>query len=293
MLQIVVLEQKRPVAKAKVSVQVGATRRSLATDQQGQLELTLKQGSPTTLAVEHEGISYSSETLSRPAKGGIRATFTVYGRTKDPSKLRFGPGTHLLARIGEQRVQFRQVVVLLNNDVRLYDPGDGLSMPLPLAAEGVQINAADRRFLRIDAKQRHVLLRAPLPPGKVTLQYTYSLPYSGDTLDFSQVMAVPTERRVFVLQDGGAIAGHGPVIESQRVERMGDQQARIFTLSPGKANSRVELTLTNLPTRDRRQLMLALALAALALFWGLVRATQRPAKSRQPDHLVEAGETDA
>jgi hypothetical protein len=239
-----------------------------------------KQAPSAVLTVLHEGLSYSSTRIAAPAKGGLRAVFTVFGKSADPALLSLGPGSHHVAQVGEGALGFMQVLRLLNTGDRVFDPGPaGLELPLPDGAASAELPATMRSIARIDGEAGTLRVLAPIPPGQLMIQLFYEIPYQGSELELRQRLPIAAGETVLRLLKDPRVRVVGPSLGKGEPVTNGDE--RLFPLAPVKAGGALELTLLGLPHRDRRPVHAAIALASLIALWAIIAGWLGPRRRRE------------
>ena len=281
LVTVVLGAKRKALAKSQVKLLLGdQTLQVLETDGRGEVRFVAParpDKRPLEVAVRFAEISYRSQRLRLPDQGGLALTFRVFSRTRKADALRFGPGSHLLAAVGEGSVSFRQVLSIVNTGDHLFDAGkDGLELPVPRGATRTEVAEDQRNILQV-REGRRVFLTRPVPPGRLTLQYFFQMPYEHGALEFSQRWPLASGRLIVIIADSSTVRLSGPTMETRRVERMGNDQrpATIFTLQAARAEETVEFTLSRLPTRDTSKTVTVLALAGLILLWGAMVGGRR------------------
>lgn len=284
-LRVVVLKGRalRPLAGARVSlVEEGATPRELPhTDAQGQTLAAIVEGKRYRVQVGHGGMTYASRALTVPAgaRQGTRATFQVFDRTSDTSKLILGDGSHWVAQIGEGVVRFMQVMRLDTTADAIVDPGEaGLELPLPAGARNLELPDELQGLVEADAAHNAVRLRAPVPPGGLPLRVFFEVPFDSATLELRQPMplSLPGPTGVLLVNATRRVQVGGPAVDGkgQLTER-----GMSFKVAGVKAGGQLELTFDNLPHRDNRQLIAVLALAGLIALWAIFAGAAGPQRA--------------
>lgn len=288
-LRVVVLKGRelKPLAGARVSLaEDGATPRELSpTDAQGQTLAELVEGKRYRVQVSHGGMTYASRVLTAPAgaEQGTRATFQVFDRTSDTSKLILGDGSHWVAQVGEGAVRFMQVMRLDTTADAIVDPGErGLELPLPAGARNLELPDELQGLVEADAAHNAVRLRAPVPPGGLPLRVFFEVPFDGATLELRQPMplALPGPTGVLLVNATRRVQVGGPAVEGQGQLT---ERGMSFKVAGVKAGGQLEVTFENLPHRDNRLFIAVLALAGLIALWAVFAATAGPrqAESRR------------
>jgi len=190
-----------------------------------------------------------------------------------------GPGSHWVYQIGEGVVNVMQVLSLLNRGDSVFDPGPrGLAFALPERVSGVEIPEEERQVIAAAPQGGAVRLVAPVPPGRLTLRLFYEIPYDGAELDFRQKLPIAAPETVAAVVGNDRVRAFGPALDTG-AEPQGSGKERLFPLRPIKAGELVELTLADLPHRDRRTLYAVLAAAALLALWGVLAASTGPRRA--------------
>ncbi|MCC6752266.1 MAG: hypothetical protein IT371_31755 [Deltaproteobacteria bacterium] len=274
-LEILVVKGKAraPVGSTVVNVTEGQKKSTHRTNDKGQVLLRLAPKRTVTLSVAFAGTDYTTDALSLPESGGLRATFTVYDKTSDLSSIWVGPGSHLLAQLNEQTIHFRQVFSLYNTGEALFEPRDkGLLLPLPEGAQQLQVPEEYAGLVTAEPALGAVRVVKPLPPGRLMIEVFYALRYEGETLDVRQRLPVATAQTLLVVTNSESVQLSGPSVKGHRMEEQGGVKTPVFTLAPARAGTLTEFTVTGLPTRSKRLTHVVLGLAGLLLLWGVVAA---------------------
>jgi hypothetical protein len=250
--------------------------RRLETDEQGQALLTLEATGPERYQVQvtHDKLTYHGRKVALPAEHGLKATFVVYDRTGDRSRLALGGGSHWVCQLGERVVRVMQIIEIEHRAQTIFDPGaDGLEIPLPAGAADLEIPAELSSVLvpLPEPRRDAVRLVAPVPPVGVQLRVFYTLPYRGRELELRQPMALALPESRIVLMNGAEVQLSGPSLAGPG-QKNPDGPGVVYPLGAIAAGARVELTLAGLPHRDRGMLLGALVLCGLIALWGLAAA---------------------
>ncbi|MCC6751858.1 MAG: hypothetical protein IT371_29665 [Deltaproteobacteria bacterium] len=274
-LEILVVKGKAraPVGATAVNVTEGQKKSVHRTNDKGQVLLRLAPKRAVTLSVAFAGTDYTTDAISLPDSGGLRATFTVYDKTSDPSNIWVGPGSHLLAQLNEQTIHFRQVFSLYNTGEALFEPRDkGLLLPLPEGAQQLQVPEEYAGLVTAEPALGAVRVVKPLPPGRLMIEVFYLLRYEGEALDVRQRLPVATAQTLLVVTNSDSVELSGPSVKGRRMEEQGGVKTPVFTLAPARAGTLTEFTISGLPTRNKRLTHVVLGLAGLLLLWGVVAA---------------------
>ena len=170
-------------------------QRSTKTDSAGFFRFTeLPTDAGLTFAgrVEYpQGIPYTSDFVTfEPGKGELNLPLSVFDTTTDPSGVR-AERVHFILDFNSGQAQIAEMLVFSLDGKRSY-VGDGsgvLRFTLPAGAQGLEIDG-DTQDGRFQVTADGFVDRLPLQPGQSVRQvlYRYSLPYSGDNLDFARTL---------------------------------------------------------------------------------------------------------
>jgi len=248
---------------------------------------------PISVTVRHDGFSYRSAPVELPAEGGLTLTFPVYDRSKDTSRLVIGQGSQLIFQISEGSLAVTLDLQLTNRGDTLFDPGSaGLAIPLPARATEVVIPDALKPILKHQSEQHRLLITKPLPPGLTPLRFAVELPYRGGEVEYRQQLPLALEPSLAGVINGPGVELQGPAIDHLEPppegEKDGQPRPRVYVLAKAAAGASLELTLSGLPHRDERASLVAIALAAVLLLWGVAAAVVGPRRARERQTRREA-----
>lgn len=153
--------------------------------------------------VEHpQGVPYSSDMLGfAQGQDTLDLPVTVYEVTTDPSGIRVDRvhfildlGGDPMSTAGAGQMQVVEMMVFSLDGNRTYT-GDGagvLRFTLPPNAQGLRVDGSEQTG-RFEATADGFVDRQPLTPGQGVRQvlYQYTIPYSGDTVDFVRTLPYP------------------------------------------------------------------------------------------------------
>ena len=276
------------------------------TDDKGEVRMDLpadKGGAAMVLAA-HDELTYRSRPLSGAKDKGLLVTFQVFDRTSDKAGVIFGAGTQLVAQVTEGRISFMQVLRLSNTGDSIYDPGkEGLDLPLPEGASGVEFPAEFKGLLITDEDKRELRFLAPLPPGELDLRYFFEVSFSSSETEIIQPLplacpeaSVSVVNKFPVKVTGPSVTGSG----MREVEGANSKPRLVYRLGKQPAGGKWELTLSGLPAKDERGMWIVLGLAALIILWGVGAAVAGSARARARaqekeqllDRLARSGDGD-
>jgi hypothetical protein len=228
--------------------------------------------------VLRDGAKFSSTPFRLTAEEGYRVRVPLRATTADRSKLFQVIGQTVL-ELRDDRLHVTQQARLANVGERIIVlPSDGLLVPLPegYTAFTWQEQMTDQKGE--DAKGKGFRLRGSIPPGSVTLAWTFDLPRSGESarIQVAQPWRSFTYRVISEAPDGLKLR----VSDFPEPEKVKDQQRDLLFTQVQRSPSDPELgsftiKLDGLPGPGPGRWIAALA-ALLAIAFGVTRAL-RPA----------------
>ena len=163
------------------------------------------------------------------------------------------------------------MISLLNTSDELFDPGsEGLQMPLPDGVLRADVQGPEKPYLRLSPDKKEITMIAPLPPGRLTLQYFFEMAYEGSSLEYRQRMPAAAGRTIFIVANSDKVQVTGPAFESRKVEKMGERMATVVTFGAVSAGATLDFTMTNLPSRDDRVIYGVVGASVCVLLWGVI-----------------------
>ena len=141
--------------------------------------------------VEYQGMPSSSDFITfEPGKNELNLPLSVFETTTDASGVR-ADRVHFILDFGPGQAQIAELMVFSLDGNRAY-VGDGagvLRFTLPAGAQGLEIDG-DTQDGRYQVTADGFVDKLPLQPGESTRQvlYRYSLPFTGDKLDFARTL---------------------------------------------------------------------------------------------------------
>jgi len=173
-------------------------QRSTKTDAAGLFRFTeLPTDAGLTFAARGEypqGIPFGTDFVSfEPGKNELNLPLSVYDTTTDASGVR-ADRVHFILDFNSGQAQIAELMVFSLDGNRAY-VGDGtgvLRFTLPAGAQGLAIDG-DTQDGRYQVTADGFVDHLPLQPGQSTRQvlYRYTLPYTGDKLDFARTLPYP------------------------------------------------------------------------------------------------------
>jgi len=180
--------------------------------------------------VEYQGMPSSSDFVAfEPGMSELNLPLSVFETTADASGVR-ADRVHFIVDFAPGQAEIAELMVFSLDGNRAY-VGDGsgvLRFSLPAGAQGLAIDG-DTQDGRYQATADGFVDRLPLQPGQSTRQvlYRYTLPYSGDKLDFARALPYPATNVNALVTDVGQEVSSDQLI-SQGVRQT--QQGNFYNL---------------------------------------------------------------
>lgn len=277
-IAITVVDQAgQPIPNAEVALGVmaqGGTRerRPGATDAEGHARF---EGLPTgttqayRVNVPFEGALYSTTPFRLSPDIGYRVRITRLPVTRDAQVLLQLLGVAIL-ELRENRVRVMQQTRLMNlGDATYVFPENGLFWALPREATSPQVDPVmtDQRLVPTEGGMK---LMGSLPPGVVTLSFSYDVPVRDSKLELS--LSNPFRTYVYRVVSDAPNGSSLAVAELPAPQAMTDEGRRLFVTQIEKGPqdpllTDVRITLRDLPSPGPlRWIALGLAAAFIAGF---------------------------
>ena len=155
-----------------------------------------------------QGIPNGSDFVAFEAgKSELNLPVSVFDTTTDPSGVR-ADRVHFILDFNSGLAQIAELMVFSLDGNRSY-VGDGsgvLRFTLPAGAQDLQIDG-DTKDGRFQTTADGFVDRLPMPPGQSVRQvlYHYTLPYSGDSLEFARTLPYPAANVNALISDVGEV----------------------------------------------------------------------------------------
>ncbi len=181
--------------------------------------------------VEYQGMPSSSDFVAfEPGKNELNLPLSVFETTTDASGVR-ADRVHFILDFAPGQAQIAELMVFSLDGNRAY-VGDGtgvLRFTLPAGAQGLAIDG-DTQDGRYQVTADGFVDRLPLQPGESTRQvlYRYSLPYTGDKLDFTRTLPYAAANVNALVTDIGQKLTSGDQLVNQGVRET--QQGNFYNL---------------------------------------------------------------
>lgn len=226
-----------------------------------------------------------SQLFPVPRMGGVRvilATTDAEAPPVEPARpgsVSFGEESWIQIELVEESIEAYFFLDIVNPGEAPVEPGEPLVVNMPSGAQGTTVLRSSSP--RAVADGPRVEIAGPFAPGSTPLHFAYILPYSGESLVFSQTFPVDLTNLLVSVEQWGNVDFVSPDIE-RRVEVPGEgPNATPYLLGGGPpipAGSAFSLELVGLPHRSRLpgQVTVVLALAILGVgAWGAWGTPQR------------------
>ena len=259
------------------------------TDAQGvaTFHIPFRPGLVLTAYTTYEGVQYKGPegSYAGSPKFGLALTLKVFeksagGATLDD--LSFGPQSHLVAELGDDYLDFTEVLSVVNGSQDTYDPKGGLVIPLPTGFYDVN-GVNGKPVYTVDG----VGARAPGPflPGRTQVVVTFKVPHAGHHLAYDQPLKIKMGTTQAIIEDAKDLKVTGPAVMGQDTRSSEGRQFRAVQLSTNGGN--IAFTLDGLPHRTYRSRWVAAGLAGFLVLMGFVMALGG-GKERSQDRAFKA-----
>lgn len=279
---IVVGTDGRPAADADIVLGVmaslgGRTEQRAKSDAQGRhvfRELAVGSTQAYRVNVLRDGAKFSSTPFRLPAESGYRVRVPLRPTTVERAML-FQVIGQTMVELRDDRLHVTQQARLANaGDRVIVLPRDGLVVPLPQGYTAFQWQEQMTDQRGEELKDKGFRIRGSIPPGSVTLAWTFDLPREGTSarIPITQPWRTYTYRVISEAPEGMKLR----VSEFPEPEKLKDQQRDLFFTQIQRRPSEPELgaftiRLDGIPGPGPGR-WIAVVLAMLAVAWGLARA---------------------
>jgi hypothetical protein len=228
---------------------ISATTQS---DASGKFTFSNLDATPSTkylLATNYGGIDYFSDALAFDTnQSGLPVNITVYETTTSASVLQVMQ-THLIFDVRTRLFDVIQIVIVQNTSDRtlIAGPTKGtLALPVLPGAQNVQFQQqdADQTTLRGDGALTYTL---PFVPGVDQIVYTYALPYTPPSYQFSLKLPFDSPQVRLLLADVGGTISSSQFAASSPFQAQGGQKFLLSVAQNVPAGAVLNATFANLP----------------------------------------------
>jgi hypothetical protein len=189
-----------------------------------------------------------------------------------PGNVVIGDQSRFVFELGDGSLSVFNLLQVLNTARVPVQPAETLLFELPAGATGASV--LQDSSPQTSAAGRKVTVKGPFAPGATSVQFAYSMPYSGGDLTIEQAMPVALSRLIVLAQKTGEMRLTSPQVTEQR-EMAAEGQTYVVGQGPAvKAGDPIAFTFTNLPHEPLwpRNLALGLAVGILAVgAWATLR----------------------
>ncbi len=202
------------------------------------------------VSVDYHGALYGVDLdLSNGAPGPVE--LTVYDGTDDESVIGAPVVSILIAEVDPetQMLWGMEITTITNEADRTYVPGPEpmklLRFSLPEGAQGLQVDTdlIGANVLQVD---RGFGLSTSVPPGEHEVMFSYSFPYTKDTLGLLKSFPYGAGQfRILVPTEGLELSGEE--LGQPEVVEVGGQRYLLFTSADVRRGGKFEFELRNLP----------------------------------------------
>jgi hypothetical protein len=267
---------------------VGQVQAAGKTNEQGRAEFSgLTVGSTLKAVTTVDGERLESQEFTLPPNAGIRIMLVASdpgaaARTQENQQLAAGPATSGIVVLGEQS---RLVIELGDGGLSVFNifeiqntsrtpvqPVVPIVFPVP--AGSTQLAMLDGSSPLAVAAGDRVNVSGPFPPGVTSIQFAYTMPYSGGSTSITQRVPAGLAGVSVAAQKVGAMTMTSPQLTQQRVMTADGQTYMVGQGPPLAAGSDITLAFTGLPHAPVWPRNTAVALAVLILLAGTFAAVQ-------------------
>lgn len=265
-----------------VELMVGAESRRETTGPSGRAEFSgLPPGARVKAIAVVGGERLESQEFEVARSGGIRTILVATDpesakRAEEDRRLASAPpqaGTVVLGdqsrfvvELGDGALNVFNILQIVNTAGTPVDTGGPLVFEA--APNGGTVTLLNGSSPRAAAEGRRVVVAGPFPPGPTTVQFAYSVRYSGPAVTVEQRVPVALNQVAVLAQKAGAMRLSSPQVQQQR-EMAAQGDTYIVGQGPGlRAGDAVVLAFDGLPYAPSWPRNVALGLAIVILAGG-------------------------
>ncbi len=290
------------VSDHPVELIAGGRSQTVRTDASGRAQFSgLASGAAVSASTTLDGRTLRSQEFPVPSSGGVRLLLVgeapdAGAGTADPTQPAAAPAEPGSVVLGEQSrfvfeygdgsISVFNILQIVNSGPSAVGAGRTLVFDLPRGATGASILQDSSPQATVNGSRVSVV--GPFASGPTLVQFAYSMPYSGPTVEISQPLPAPLGRVIVLAQKIGEMKLASPQLAEQR-EMNAEGQTYIVGQGPGlKAGDVISFTFSGLPHAPTWPRNVALALAVVILIagaWASRRAFTQPAAERSRARL--------
>lgn len=257
--------QKTPLAGQGVTLQMAENQTSrdvktVTTDSQGNFSfdgLATDKAIGYAVYIRYQGAQYVSDLVTLDSKPTQQVNLTVYQATQSTANIAITQATILVREpnIQSSMVTFSEVYAFQNLDTHTYvgslnaskGKPNALLFSLPPDARNITLNGGFDGYQELQV-DRGFATDAALPPGNTQFSFTFSVPYTSATYDFSYKTMYPTVAlSVMVPPDVHAQAG-SPLSAQGVINASDEHSYSVFNANKLLANQQLTVQLQGLST---------------------------------------------
>ncbi|HZR39463.1 MAG TPA: carboxypeptidase-like regulatory domain-containing protein [Ktedonobacteraceae bacterium] len=258
-------KQKVLLAGQSVTLQMAEDQSSrdlktATTDAQGNFSfdnLATDKAISYAVYIRYQGAQYVSDLVSLASKSEQQVNLTVYQATQSTANIAITQATILVREpnIQSHMITFSEVFAFQNLDTHTYvgslnaskGKPNALLFSLPPDARNITLNSGFDGYQELQV-DRGFATDAALPPGNTQFAFTFSVPYSSSTYDFSYTTMYPTVS-LSVLVPPDVHASASGALNAQGVITASDLHSyRLFKADKLLANQTLHTSLQGLIT---------------------------------------------
>ena len=282
------------IAGQTVTLRVGGAPRTATTDAQGRAQFDgLTAGTPVQASTTVDGETLTSKEFPVPAKGGVRVALiagiqkaaaaeqaAAAAGAREPARpgvVEFGPESRVILEFQDDNLTLFYLLEVVNNARTPIDIGGPLILELPTGASGaVMLEGSSPQASVLSAR---VTITGPFPPGKLTAQVGFSLPYAGKDLVLTQKWPAALGQIFVAAEKIGPMQMTSPQLTDTRETQT---EGGVFLMGTGgriEPGGTLTVNLTGMPAANHTLRDAALAVVLLILGIGVWTA-MTPASAR-------------
>jgi len=232
-----------------------------------------------------DGERLESQEFAVPPTGGIRVMLVATDpemakREEEDRRLAEGPArtgivvfgseSRFVFEIGDEGLSVFSILEIQNTARTPVNPAVPIVFDVPDRAEHLSILNGSSPLAAAAGKR--VTVNGPFPPGTTSVQFAYTLPYSGDSVTVTQRLPAAMAQLTVIAQKVGEMSMASPQLSAQRDMHAEGQHYMVGQGPPLAAGSEVTVAFTGLPHTPLWPRNLAVGLACLILVAGALAA---------------------
>jgi hypothetical protein len=261
------------------------------TDETGRvfIDVPFRPGLNIHAEATYDGVRYESEEArySEHPDRGLALSIEVFDRGEaDPTALSFLDASHLLVEIKEGELDITEVLLIHNGSGRTFAPQGGLKIPLPQGARNIRGVGGEP----VSEVEGGASVPGPFLPGESRASVRFSLPFSGDRVDFRQPLAVRADRLRVIVDEVPGMEVVGQNVLRADVRESDGRRLRLVEVDT--SGGELRFSIQGLPHRANHGRWVASALAAGILILGFVFGAGGANAGGHDENLRKAAEAE-